>query len=445
MSFMDKLSSGIDVVAEKVEGNKYLRAIKDAFTAYMPFIIIGSFALLFNVLLTSPTTGLAQFAPFSFLTALAPAFSTINFATMDIMSLLIPLFLASNLAKSNNTNPLITSAVALIAYVIVVPQFFTTTVDGVQQVVKGLPATSTNASGLFIGMILTVLVVELFTKLSKVNALRIKMPPSVPGGIVASFNVLLPIFVTLIIVAMVAQLFLNTTGMYMNEFIYKIVQAPLERLVQSPGGIMLLVIVSQIFWLVGIHGGLIISPIRNPLLIAALANNIAAVQAGEAATNPVTMGFWMSFIVPGGAGLTLSLLIAILIASKRDDFKAVAKVSFMPGLFGISEPVVFGMPLVLNPVFAIPFVFASSIGTAIALFFNQIGFLQPNTVDVPLGLPLGVGAFLGYGINGVIVQLLIMALGVVMYMPFVLAANKTAVVTEETETETASQIAAEKI
>jgi len=417
MSFMDKLSSGIDTVAEKVEGNKYLRAIKDAFTAYMPFIIIGSFALLFNVLLTSPTTGLAQFAPFSFLTALAPAFNTINFATMDIMSLLIPLFLASNLAKSNHTNPLITSAVALIAYVIVVPQFFTTTVDGVQQLVKGLPATSTNASGLFIGMILTILVVELFTKLSKVEILRIKMPPSVPGGIVASFNVLLPIFV-------------------------------LERLVQSPGGIMLLVIVSQIFWLVGIHGGLIISPIRNPLLIAALANNIAAVQAGESATNPVTMsatnpvtmGFWMSFIVPGGAGLTLSLLIAILISSKRADYKAVAKVSFMPGLFGISEPVVFGLPLVLNPVFAIPFVFASSVGTAIALFFNQIGFLQPNTVDVPFGLPIGVGAFLGYGINGVIVQLLILALGVVMYLPFVLAANKVAVATDESEINTQASV-----
>ena len=208
---------------------------------------------------------------------------------------------------------------------------------------------------------------------------------------------------------------------------------------------MLLVIVSQILWLVGIHGGLIISPIRNPLLIAALANNIAAVQAGEAATNPVTMGFWMSFIVPGGAGLTLSLLIAILIASKRADYKAVAKVSFMPGLFGISEPVVFGLPLVLNPVFAIPFVFASSIGTAIALFFNQIGFLQPNTVDVPFGLPIGAGAFLGYGINGVIVQLLILALGVVMYLPFVLAANKIAVAAEETETETESQIATEKI
>ena len=157
------------------------------------------------------------------------------------------------------------------------------------------------------------------------------------------------------------------------------------------------------------------------------------------------MGFWMSFIVPGGAGLTLSLLIAILIASKRADYKAVAKVSFMPGLFGISEPVVFGLPLVLNPVFAIPFVFASSIGTAIALFFNQIGFLQPNTVDVPFGLPIGAGAFLGYGINGVIVQLLILALGVVMYLPFVLAANKIAVAAEETETETESQIATEKI
>src|SRR5699024_4974036 len=148
------------------------------------------------------------------------------------------------------------------------------------------------ASGLFVGMILTILIVELFSKLSSIDALRIKMPPSVPAGITESFNVLIPIAITLILTSVLGQLFAQATGSYLNEYIYAIIQAPLEAIVQTPAGIIILVVLAQMFWLVGIHGGLIVSPVRNPLLIAALADNINTLNAGGVPSNPVTLGFW---------------------------------------------------------------------------------------------------------------------------------------------------------
>src|SRR5699024_3119413 len=234
----------------------------------------------------------------------------------------------------------------------------------------------------------------------------------------------IPIAITLILTSVLGQLFAQATGSYLNEYIYAIIQAPLEAIVQTPAGIIILVVLAQMFWLVGIHGGLIVSPVRNPLLIAALADNINTLNAGGVPSNPVTLGFWNVFMVVGGAGLTFSLVIALLLFSKNEDSKAIAKISLVPGIFGISEPIVFGLPLVLNPTFAIPFVFSSGIGTAIGLFANSLGFITPNTVDVPFGLPIGLGAFLGYGWSGVIVQLIIVAVGVLCYIPFVLAENR---------------------
>ena len=424
MSFMDKFTDVISIVAEKVDDNKYLSVIKTTFTIYMPFIIVGSFSLLFNVLLTSETTGLAQFEMFKFLTALAPAFTAVNFATMNIMTLAIVFIIGQTLGNVNKESGVICGLVALSTYVAVVPQSILSVVDGVEKLVAGLPVTSTNASGLFIGMILSVIVVELFTKLCKVNQLKIKMPPSVPSAIAKSFNALIPIFITLVFFSILGRLFVNWTGTYINEYIYAVLQAPLELIIQSPVGILSLVIISQLFWLVGIHGGLVISPIRNPLLIAALASNIAAVEAGGVGTQAVTLGFWNVFIVTGGAGLTRSLIIAIFIFSKREDHRMIAKLSAFPGIVGISEPIVFGLPLVLNPIFAIPFVFASVAGAGVALFASSIGFLTPNIIDVPFGLPLGVNAFLGFGINGIIVQVIVLIVGVLMYTPFVLIANK---------------------
>jgi len=423
MSF-DKFSDILSTIAEKVDDNKYLSSIKMTFTIYLPLIIIGSFATLFNVLLTSKTTGLAQFGPFDFLTSIEPAFTAIKFATMDIMTIPIIVILGMVLAKKNKQNEYVAGLVALASYITVIPQGIKTFVDNAESIVKGLPTSGIDASGLFIGMILTILVIEAFSKLANIDKLKIKMPPTVPAAITNSFNAIIPLFIILIIVSILGNIFKNISGLYLNEAIYNWVQAPLENAFQSPAGILFIIFLSQLFWLLGIHGGLIISPIRNPLAIAALAANIAAVEAGLQPTEAITLGFWFVFVVPGGAGLTFCLIIANLIASRREDHRMLSKTALVPGIFGISEPVVFGLPLILNPTFAIPFTIGPVITVGLALIAVNTGFITPNIVDVPFGIPLGINAFLGFGFKGVIVQLLILIIGILIYLPFVLFANK---------------------
>lgn len=431
MAVFDKFTDFISIIAEKVDDNKYLAAIKGTFTIYLPFIIVGSFATLGNSLLASEATGLAQFSGLAFLASLGPAFTAINFATMNIMTLAIVFILAMQLAQTNGENEIFSGLVALSAYIAVVPQGIMSVVGGIESLVSGVPVTAMNASGLFIGMILTVVVVELFCFFCKVEKLTIKMPPTVPGAISKSFNTLIPIFITLTAFAILGRLFNIATGSYINDFTYEVLQAPMEVFFQSSMGIIGVVIISQLFWLVGIHGGLVISPIRNPILIAALAANIAAYEAGQQPDQIITMGSWLAFIVIGGAGLILSLIIAIFISSKKEEDRAMAKLGLVPALFGISEPIVFGLPLVLNPLFAIPFVFGSGVAAAILLVAGNIGFLTPNIIDIPFGIPIFISGFIGWGISGIIVQAIIVAIGTILYLPFVLFANKQAASDED--------------
>ncbi len=418
----EKFEDGLMIVAEKVDDNKYLTSIKNAFTILMPFIIVGSFATLFKSLISSTATGLAKWIPI--LEKLAPAFTAINYATLGIMTVAIVFLIAIQMAKMNKVPEYITGIVAIAAFISVIPQAVTVTIEETTQTVSAIPATALGAQGLFTGMILTILVVELFSRLMKIDKIKIKMPASVPSAISTSFNTLIPILITLTVIAIIGGVFQNVTGSYLNEWVYSILQGPLEVIFQSPAGILAIVVISQLFWFLGIHGGLIISPIRNPFVAAAIAANIAAVEAGRTATQAVTFGFWLNYIVPGGAGMILSLILAIFIFSKREDHRMIAKLGFLPGLCGISEPVVFGLPLVLNPTFAIPFVFNSAISCAIALFATNIGFLPCNTVDVPFGVPVILSAVIGHGWQGVVVQVICFTVCIFTWAPFVRLANK---------------------
>lgn len=422
--FKEKFEDGLLLVAEQVDSNKYLTAIKNSFTIFMPFVIIGSFGTLLNALISSETTGLAKWIPA--LTGLKPAFTAMNFATMSCMTVPIIFLIAMQLAKANKVPEYITGVVALASYVTVIPNVVTVTVDETTGTASALPAEALGAQGLFVGMIMAIVVTQLFSKLMKIERLKIKMPPSVPQGIATSFNTLIPIFITLVATSVLGIVFRMITGSYINTFIYTIVQAPLESIFQSPVGIIAVVIISQLFWFLGIHGGLVISPIRNPLIAAAIAANVAALEAGMTPNQPVTYGFWLNFVVAGGAGIILSLVFALFIFSKREDHRMIAKLGLLPALCGISEPVVFGLPLVLNPTFMLPFIFNSGIATAIAMFATGIGFMPCNTVDTPFGVPVIVGAFIGHGWQGVVVQVIILAVCTLTWAPFVLMANKQA-------------------
>ena len=424
MSFREKMEDFLVLLAEKIDDNKYLQAIKNAFTIYMPFIIVGSFGTLFTALVSSPKTGLARWIPA--LESLSGAFSAMNFATMTFMTVPIVFLISMQLARSNKTPEHLTGIVAVLSYISVIPQAITYVLNEETKKIGAVPSTALGAQGLFIGMIMAIIVAELFKVLTDIEAIKIKMPPSVPAGIAVSFNTLIPILIIVLGTAVFGNIFKTVTGKYLNEFIYSAVQTPLEIALKSPLGILALVIGGQLFWFLGIHGGLVVTPLRNPLFATAIAANVAALEAGKVPVEAFTTSFWQNFIVPGGAGVTLSLIIAIFLFSKREEHRMIAKLGLLPGLCGINEPVVFGLPLVLNPTFALPFIFNSAIGAAIALFATKIGFLVPNVVEVPFGVPIILRPFISHGWQGAVVQIIIFALCTLTWIPFVFISNKEA-------------------
>lgn len=421
----DKLQNVLLSISSKVETNKYLGSIKEAFTMFVPFIIVGSFGSMLNILV-SGANGLAQWVPW--LSNLSPAFTAINFVTISCMSLPIAFLIGYKLAEKENLPQLESGLIGLLSYLAVCPNTISTVVEGLKDpvVVNGLGAGVIGAQGLFVSMIMSMVAVKFFGLLTNIDAIKIKMPDSVPTGIARSFNILIPIFIIITAFSVEGCLFNTFTGNYLNVWIYNIIQLPLQALANTTGGILVLALANQLFWFLGIHGGMVIEGVRGPLSAAGLAENISAVQAGGVATNILTRGFWTSFVVVGGGGITLSLLIAIFIFSKREDHKSIAKFSLIPGICGINEPVVFGLPLVLNPIFAIPFILNSVIAAFIAVVATNIGFLTCGVLDCPPGLPVFVTGFISYGIHGIIVQAIILIVTFIIWVPFVLMSNKQA-------------------
>ena len=421
----DKLQNVLLSISSKVETNKYLGSIKEAFTMFVPFIIVGSFGSMLNILV-SGANGLAQWVPW--LSNLSPAFTAINFVTISCMSLPIAFLIGYKLAEKENLPQLESGLIGLLSYLAVCPNTISTVVEGLKDpvVVNGLGAGVIGAQGLFVSMIMSMVAVKFFGLLTNIDAFKIKMPDSVPTGIARSFNILIPIFIIITAFSVGGCLFNTFTGNYLNVWIYNIIQLPLQALANTTGGILVLALVNQLFWFLGIHGGMVIEGVRGPLSAAGLAENISAVQAGGVATNILTRGFWTSFVVVGGGGITLSLLISIFIFSKREDHKSIAKFSLIPGICGINEPVVFGLPLVLNPIFAIPFILNSVIAAFIAVVATNIGFLTCGVLDCPPGLPVFVTGFISYGIHGIIVQAIILIVTFIIWVPFVLMSNKQA-------------------
>lgn len=251
MAKTSKFENTLMDIADFVDSNVYLRSIKDAFTDYVPFIIAGSFGSLLNALIASQTTGLAKWVPA--LSNLAPAFTAMNFAAVSCMTIPIILLIAMNLAKAKKMPPFITGVLAVICYFAMVPNTITVTIQEATGKASGLSGGVLGAQGLFVGMLVAVLITNLFHWLTSIEKIKIKMPASVPAGIANSFNILIPVFVIIVFSSVFGTLFQLATGSYINEFIYAVVQAPLSAAVQSTAGVIIMAVFCQLFWFLGIH------------------------------------------------------------------------------------------------------------------------------------------------------------------------------------------------
>lgn len=417
--------------AAVVNNQKYIIGIKNTFATLLPVIMAGAFATLFSSVVFSPEIGLAQVESLSFLAQFKPIADVINYFTMNFLTIYVVFVLGHEIGKLNKLKGVFPGVVAVISYLVMNPSFINfVTEDGTSLEIRNvLSRQYTNPEGLFLGMFMAVLSIELYTWLGNQDRLKIKMPDSVPEAVSNSFSSLIPTIFTITLSATFGFIIYFVTGMYASQIIYSLVQKPLEGLIQGLPGILLLMFVAQVFWVVGIHGMQMVKPIREPLLLAAIAANTAAFQAGEAVPNIVTMPYWDIYMTFGGSGATLGLLISIFLVSKRADYRKIAKMSFIPGLFNINEPLIYGLPIMLNPILAIPFIITPLITGTIGYFAISLGFAARSVVMVPWPVPAIINGYLSTAgdLGTVFTQIVCIIVSILIYLPFVKAANRSMV------------------
>ena len=426
------------VVAGKISNNRLMSCIRNAFTDLMPIIIAGSFCTLFSNVICNTTpnyVSLANVPGFSWLGALKPLFDNANYGTMNFMAIGIVILLAGRVAESYGNSDKVVSIVALASYISLCATSASGTAAESGETVtisNVLPRQYTNAQGLFVGMLVAILATTLYIKLVQSGKLEIRMPDSVPPNVARSFAILFPAAVTILIVSGAGVLFQGLTGMTLFDAIIKFIQAPLKNVLTGLPGFMFLIGCTVILWWFGIHGTQTLKGIYEPILLQAFAENEAAYAAGETATNIICSPFLSAFATLTGAGVTGGLLIAIMLFSKRDDYKSIAKLAIPCAVFNINEPVTFGLPIVMNPILGIPFILTPMCTIALGYFLTKIGFARVLVVNAPWTTPPGVLGFLASGghLGTGIAQILCIALSAVIYTPFVLIANKQATAPE---------------
>ena len=429
--FMGKLTEVLGNFATKVNSFRYIMVIKNAFASLIPVIITGAVGTLFSAMVFDNENGLARIKALSFLAELKPISSAVSYVTLSFLTIYAVFLIGIELARLNNVKGIFPGIVAVMSYLSVNPFVYEyVNADNITVIAENVLAKQyTDTKGLFLGMFVAIASIELYCWLGRQERLKLKMPDTVPTNVSESFSALFPTILTVAIIATAGFVIKAVTGMYAYDIIYNIVQRPLEGIVQGLPGILLLMFIAQVFWVIGIHGNQMVKPVREPLLLAAIAVNTEAFEAGKEIPNIITMPFWDMYMSMGGSGVTIGLLIAILFVSKRDDMREITKLSLAPGIFNINEPVIFGMPIMLNPILAIPFIATPLITGTIGYIATSLGFAAKAVVMVPWPMPPIVNAYLATAgdIGAVVTQIICIIVSILIYLPFVKVSNKAAI------------------
>ncbi|MFI3236718.1 MAG: PTS transporter subunit EIIC [Lachnospiraceae bacterium] len=409
-------------IAAKIGSQKHLVAIRDAFIGIMPITMAGSIAVLLNVFLRDlPTTwGLD-----GFVTAMTPIISVngnVWWGTIAMLALVFVFSLGYTLSNTYEVNPLSGGLVAIASFITVTPQ-----VSGAGDW-GNISWAYTNSGGLFTALIIGLLSTMVFVKLMKAN-LTIKLPDSVPPAVSKAFLAIIPGTLAIYVCAILAYLTSTFAGMSINDLVSTYIQMPFLALSQGYFAVLVATFAVGFFWFFGLHGTNILAPILDGTYLTALYANTEAYEAGTAAKDlPYiwTRGSFDAYAWMGGAGCTLALLIAILLIGKLKGQRAVAKISAPMGIFNINEPVMFGLPIVLNPVYAIPFIIIPPILVSIAYFATFIGLIPPVFLSIPWIMPPVIYAFLATGgsFMAAVVALINFVIATVIWGVFVMMANK---------------------
>ena len=347
------------------------------------------------------------------------AITSINNAGMNLGAILATVFIAYNLSKEYKEiiDPIYGTALTLGIYFLMIPW---QTVDG-----NLVISTSYFGTGsLIVGILLALVIPELYRYLMEVDVLKIKLPPQVPPMVANSFSSLIPMAIISIIFLALKLIIGMTPYGDIHAMINTVIGGPLTVLTGSVWGYLIALFLTNLLWILGIHGSsIILGGVLGPFLIMLSDQNRLAAQAGNALPNIITNEF-NTFI--GGVGLYIC--IACLIVCKNKQTKPLCKMALVPAIFGIHEPLVFGLPIMYNVYFAIPYVVLPIIGTILTYIVQTLGWVAKlNGTGVPWTAPAGIYGFLATGghISGFVWQVILAVIYTLICIPFAKAFDRS--------------------
>lgn len=401
--FQQKFIPGITRLGDM----KYLIALRDGMVVTVPFTIFGS---IFMIIGNIPVNGW-----YDFIAPISPYIQAPINVTFGLLGFIICLSLAYQMSKLNKIDIVTGVAITMICYVIAM----------LGEEFKIDPS-AYGSGGIFTAIIVAIVTSEIMTFIIKKDIV-IKMPEGVPPAISKSFVALIPGCVAMGLFWVLRVLL----GLDINKIITAVF-SPLVGGLSTCPGMLFMTFLTLILWVFGIHGNNVVSGIASPIYLTFLTANIDAVSQGVTPPYITAEGFLLFGMNIGGTGAILGIAIAMLTA-KSMRYKAFNKVGLLPSVFGISEPIMFGFPIVLNPIMSIPFIIVPLVLQGITYYLMEFNIIGRVIAQVPWTTPPVISGFLitGGDWRAALWQFLEVVIAVLVYLPFFKVADKKALEEEK--------------
>lgn len=417
---MEMMEKTLMPLSNKISSNHVLQSISGGLMSLMPVMMVGAFA---NILQGLP---IDAYQDFLISTNLYNLFQTLINITTNMLALYASFSIAFAYIKPTKFDAFGGAVISLMCFLVITPMV--TTGEG-WSAVTSLPFDWLGSKGLFASMIVGVVSSMIYVFICKKNII-IRMPEGVPEFVSKSFAGIIPGLVIVIVFALISYGMSFTSYGTLHQIIYSLIQIPLSGIGTTIWAALLIQTLSGLCWFFGIHG-IAVMTVMMPIWMAADVENMSLVAAGVANSelpNIITYNWVSAVSTIGGAGTTIGLVIWMAFRSKSKQYKTLGKLALIPGCFNINEPVVFGLPCVMNPIIAIPFIFLSPCFIAIAYLLVQVGILPiSNGIGAPMGTPLILQGVFNGGWRLALYQVFCIIITLIVYYPFFKLLDKKAV------------------
>ena len=404
---------------------RWLVALRNSFISLLPITIVGSLAVAIQSLVSAAQTQLGWTTFALMMHPLVLVSRIVWRGTLMLFALYLAQSLGYHLAKVFETNRLAGSIVSVASFTMSVANFAELT-NGQQHFVlqRAFDISQFDSSGVFTAIVFGSIGFSFYLLFYRARMV-IRLRATLPHAEIAAFEALIPAMAAIFLVGGINLIFQTMTKTYFGSWLLDTIQMPLLHMGQGFGMVLLVTALVSVFSFFGLSGPGALAPLLDSIWLTAQNVNVAAVVNHRQPGYLWTRSSFDVFAWCGGAGGTLVLIMVILIIAKKSDLQAMAKVALGPSFLNIGEPIVFGLPIVLNPIYLIPFVLAPVVNVALSYWVTWLHLVNPVQVSVPSIMPPILGAYFAtnYDWRAIILCLVNLVVAALIWMPFVKMAD----------------------